>query len=120
MKKIFLFLLILFCAGAGCTYTQRSSEGPLVSSAHIQDLKIGQTTETDLHRLLGPPTNRERRSDGTEIWRYIHTRILNPTLGGAVVLEPFQREVEETFEVVLKNGAVQSYRFIKQADGGKE
>jgi outer membrane protein assembly factor BamE (lipoprotein component of BamABCDE complex) len=119
MKKRFAILLILVLAGVGCTYTPRSSEGTQISSAKIQELKIGQTTESDLSRLFGSPTKRERRADGTEVWQYTHTRVLNPTLGGTVVIEPIQREVDETFELVLKNGVVQSYRFIKQSDGGK-
>ena len=119
MKKRFAILLILVLAGAGCTYTPGSSEGTQISSAKVQELKIGQTTESDLMRLFGSPTKRERRADETEVWQYTHTRVLNPTLGGAVTIEPIRREVGETFELVLKNGVVQSYRFIKQSDGGK-
>ena len=120
MKKRFAILLILILAGFGCTYTPRSSEGTQISSAKIQELKIGQTTAADLGRLFGVPTKRERRADGTEVWQYTHIRVLNPTLGGTVVIEPIEKEVEETFELVLKNGVVQSYRFLKQSDGGKE
>jgi len=119
MKKRYAPLWILILALAGCTYTSRSSEGTQISSERIQELKIGQTTESDLGRLFGSPTKRERRADGTEIWQYTHTRVLNPTLGGTVVIEPLQKEVDETFELVLKTGVVQSYRFIKQSDGGK-
>jgi hypothetical protein len=67
IKKRFAILLILVLAGAGCTYPPRSSEGTQISSAKIQELKIGQTTESDLRRLFGSPTKRERRADGTEV-----------------------------------------------------
>jgi hypothetical protein len=120
MKRRFAIILILVIFGAGCTYTPRSTEGTQISSAKIQELKIGQTTPADLERLFGAPTKRERRADGTEIWRYTHIRVWNPALGGSVVIEPIEKEVEETFELVLKNGVVQSYRFLKQSDGGKE
>jgi hypothetical protein len=36
-----------------------------------------------------------------------------------VFIEPIQKEVDETFELVLKNGVGQSYKFLKQSDGGK-
>ena len=111
MKKRSAILLFLVLAGAGCTYTPRSSEGTQISSAKIQGVKIGQTTESDLRRLFGSPTKRERRADGREGWQYTHTSVSNPTFGGTVVIEPIERKVDETFEVVLKNGGVQSYRF---------
>jgi outer membrane protein assembly factor BamE (lipoprotein component of BamABCDE complex) len=119
MKQRFAILLILILAGGGCTYAPRSSEGTQISSAKIQELKIGQTNHSDLDRLFGPPTKRAGRADGTEVWQYTHTRVWNPTLGGAVVIEPIQKEVDETFEIVLKDGVVQSYKFLKQSDGGK-
>jgi hypothetical protein len=119
MKAPLSILSALLIVLAGCSYAPRASEGTQISSAKIQELKIGQTNEADLGRLFGPPTRKERRADGAEVWQYIHTRVLNPTLGGAVVFEPLAKEVDETFEIVLKNGAVQSYRFLKQSDGGK-
>ncbi len=112
-------MLILVLAVTGCTYTSRPSEGTQISSARIQELKIGQTTESDLGRLLGPPAKRERRAEGTEVWQYTDTRVSNPTFSGMVVIEAIERKVDETFEVVLKNGVVQSYKFLKQSDGGK-
>jgi hypothetical protein len=118
-SKIWVFLIFLILY-PGCYYTQRSDEGAQISSAQIQEIKIGQTTEADLVRMFGPPSEKERLADGADALRYTHTRILNPSLAGGVVIEPIQREVAETFEIVLKNGAVQTYRFLKQADGGKE
>jgi outer membrane protein assembly factor BamE (lipoprotein component of BamABCDE complex) len=117
-RRLAILSIFIFALG-GCTYASRSSEGTQVSAAKIQELRIGQTTESDLGRLFGTPTKRERRGDGTEVWQYTHRQVLTPTLGGTVVIEPIEKEVEETFELVLKNGIVQSYRFLKQSDGGK-
>jgi len=120
MKERFAILLILILAGVGCTYTARPSEGTPISTAKIQELKIGQTTAVDLKRLFGAATKIERQADGTEVWQYTHKQVLNPTLGGTVVIEPIEKEVAETFELVLKDRVVQSYRFLKHSDGGKE
>jgi hypothetical protein len=47
MKKRSAILLFPVLVGGGCAYTLRSSEGTQISSAEIQELKIGQTTESD-------------------------------------------------------------------------
>jgi hypothetical protein len=120
MKIRFSILWILFLSGTACYYTHRSSEGPQISSAKMQEIRIGQTTEADLLQWFGPPTKKERQADGIEGWQYTHTRVLNATLVGGMVIEPIQREMDETFEIALRNGIVQSYRFLKHADGGKE
>jgi hypothetical protein len=98
----------------GCTYTVRSSEGIKISSAQIQELKLGKTTETELLSLLGPATKRETKADGSVVLLYIHTSIETPTLPGGYILWGFlEKDREETFEVVLKNGIVQSFHYIK-------
>ena len=86
----------------------------------MQEIRIGQTTEADLLQLFGPPTKKERKAEGIDGWQYTHTRVLSPTLAGGMVIEPIQREMDETFEIALRNGVVQSYRFLKHTDGGKE
>jgi hypothetical protein len=113
-----LSMLLFLCAG--CYYTHRSSEGQQISLDKMEEIRIGQTNEADLLKLFGPPTQKERRADGTDGWKYTHIRVLSPTLAGGMVIEPIQRKVEETFEIALENGVVQSYKFLKRSDGGNE
>jgi hypothetical protein len=121
LKTRLAFILVVLLVCAGCYYyTHRSSEGPQISADRMQEIRIGQTNEADLLQWFGPPTRKERRADGTDGWKYTHTRVLNPTLAGGMILEPIQRQVDETFEIALKDGIVQSYRFLKHSDGGKE
>ncbi len=115
MKKIFILLLLINFALEGCTYTVRHAEGTKLTSAQIQEIKLGKTTEAELLRLLGVPSKKEKKPDGTEVLHYIYTQIESPTLWGGVVLHGFlEKDREEIFEVILKEGVVQSFHYLKQ------
>jgi hypothetical protein len=114
MNRVLVCFFCLFLALEGCYYTVRSTEGSKISAAQIQEIKLGKTTETDLLRILGPPSKKQVKPDGTEVLRYIHTTWENPTLpGGYVIYGFFDRETEEIFEIILKDHVVQSYHFLK-------
>ena len=115
MKRFLICLFGLLLALEGCYYTLRSTEGSKISAAQVQEIKLGKTTDIDLLEILGPPSKKEVKRDGTEILRYIHTTWENPTLpGGYVMYGLFDRETEETFEITLKDHVVQSYHFLRQ------
>lgn len=114
MKKIIIIIYCLVLAIGGCTYTVRHTEGTKLTSAQIQDIKLGKTTEAELLRLLGPPSKKERKPDGSEVLLYIYTQIETPTLWGGVVLHGFfEKDLEEIFEVIIKDGVVQSFHYLK-------
>jgi hypothetical protein len=104
----FLFLL------SGCSYTVHSTEGHDISTAQLQEIKLGKTTETDLLKILGPPSRRERKPDGTMSFLYVYSQVKNPTVLGGLVFEAISEKKEETFEVILKDEVVQSYHFLKE------
>jgi len=115
MKRFLICLFGLLLALEGCYYTLRSTEGSKISAAQVQEIKLGKTTDIDLLKILGPPSKKEVKRDGTEILRYIHTTWENPTLpGGYVMYGLFDRETEEIFEITLKDHVVQSYHFLRQ------
>jgi hypothetical protein len=115
MNRVLVCLFCLSLALEGCYYTLRSTEGSKISAAQVQEIKLGKTTELDLLRILGPPSKKEVKPDGTEVLRYIHTTWENLTLpGGYVIYGLLDRETEEIFEIILKDHAVQSYHFLKQ------
>lgn len=111
--KFILFSLILTLWG--CSYTLRSTEGHKIPTAQIQEIKLGKTTEADLLRLLGPPFKKEGKPDGTTRLLYIHSELKSPTLPGGIVLYGlFDKVEEEVFEIILKDGTVQSHHFLKR------
>jgi len=115
MKRVLIFPLGLLLALEGCYYTIRSTEGTKISAAQVQEIRLGKTTDIDLLKILGPPSKKEVKADGTEAFRYIHTTWENPTLPGGYVLSGlFERETEEIFEIVLKDQVVQSYHFLRK------
>ena len=107
-------LIGLFISLVSCSYTLTSTEGVKVSSAQIQGIKLGRTTETDLVKLLGPPSKKERMISGHDRLIYESTEVKSLTFPGGFKAEGFlDKEEDEVFEVPLKDGVVQSYRFIK-------
>jgi hypothetical protein len=95
-------------------YTLQSTQGARISSAQIQEIKLGKTTEADLLKLLGPPSKREKTLSGNEQLTYLQTRTESLTfIGGYVAKGVLDREQQEGFEITLKNGIVQSYRYLK-------
>jgi hypothetical protein len=97
-----------------CSYTFSSAEGNRVTSAQIQEIKLGRTTELGLIRLLGSPSKKEKAMNGTDRLIYEWTNIESLTFpGGYQARGFFDKEEGESFEVILKDGRVQSYRFIK-------
>ncbi len=115
INSFFFFLL----GGAallltGCSYTFTSALGTRVTSAQVQEIKLGRTTALDLAKLLGSPAKMEKAMDGTYRLVYEWTDIWSPTfLGGYQARGFFDKEKDEAFEVILKDGVVQSYRFMK-------
>jgi len=113
-----LFFIILFSFVFtlwGCSYTLRSTEGPKISAAQIQEIRLGRTTEADLLKFLGPPSKRERKPDGTLHLLYIRSELKSPTLPWGIVLYGlFDREEKDVFEIILIDGIVQSFRFLKK------
>jgi hypothetical protein len=115
MKRVHVFLFALLLALGGCFYTIHTAEGPKISASQVQEIRLGKTTDTELLKILGPPSKKEAKPDGTEVLRYIHITLENPTLpGGYVMYNVFSRESEEIFEVVLKDHVVQSFHFQRQ------
>ena len=113
MKRIFLFLLCILTL-SGCYYTLQSTQGSKISSAQIQEIKLGKTTEADLLKILGPPSKKERTLSGNERLTYLFSRTESLTfVGGYVAKGVLDREQEEGFEIILRNGIVQSYRYLK-------
>jgi len=109
---IFSFLIIPL---GGCSYTLTSSQGARVSSAQIQEIKLGRTTEIDLLKLLGPPSKKERTISGNERLLYESTEVRSLTFPWGYKARGFlDKEEDEVFEVTLKDGIVQSYRYLKQ------
>ena len=114
MRRVPILLFGLLLALGGCYYTTRSVEGNKISAAQVQEIRLGRTTDVDLLKILGPPSRKVAKPDGTEIFTYIHTTWENLTLpGGYVVYGFFDRETEDTFEIVLKDQVVQSYHFLR-------
>ena len=115
MKRVLILFFGLLLGLEGCYYTVRSTEGTKISAAQVQEIKLGKTADIDLLKILGPPSKREVKPDGTEVFRYIHRTLENPTLPGGYVLNGlFVRETEEIFEIILKDQVVQSYHFLRQ------
>ena len=91
----------------------RYTEGIKVTSAQIQEIRLGKTTEMDLFKLLGSPSKKERTLSGNETLLYNHTLVKSLTFPGGLVAEGFlDKEEDESFEIILKEGRVQSYRFV--------
>ena len=116
MKPTVFFLLLilfgLFLPLEGC-YTLTAIKGPKVTSAQVQEIKLGRTTEADILKLLGPATKKEHVADGKERLIYETTEIKSLTFPGGYQAKGFlDKEEDEIFEVTLQDGIVQSYRFL--------
>ncbi len=110
--------LILFLSFGGCSYTLTSTEGARVSSKQIQEIKLGRTTEMDLLKLLGSPSKKERLLSGGERLLYESTEVKSLTFPwGYKAKGLLDKEEDEVFEIVLKDGIVQSYRYLKPQGG---
>jgi outer membrane protein assembly factor BamE (lipoprotein component of BamABCDE complex) len=114
MNRAFLYLFCVLLTVQGCYYTLHSTEGNKISTAQIQEIKLGKTTEADLLRILGPPSKKDSQPGRTTTLLYVHTEVKSPTLVGGFVFHGIAKEEEEVFEVILKDGVVQSYHFLKQ------
>jgi len=98
----------------GCSYTFSSAVGTRVTLAQIQEIKLGRTTQLDLFKLLGSPAKMEKAKDGTYRLVYEWTDIWSPTFpGGYQARGFFDKEKEEAFEIIIKDGVVQNYQFMK-------
>ena len=110
---VLLILLGLFISLESCSYTLTSIQGPKVTSAQVQQIKLGRTTETDVLRLLGPASKKERVPNGNERLVYETTEVKSLTFPWGYQAKGFlDKEQDEIFEVTLKDGIVQSYRFL--------
>ena len=114
MKRGIIFLFCALLMLGGCHYTVRSQQGAKISAAQLQEIKLGKTTETELFSLLGPPSKKEIKIDGNIVLLYIYSQTETPTLPGDFILYGIlEKDREEVFEIVMKNGFVQSFHFIK-------
>ena len=112
MKKAAILSFLVLLLG-GC-YTPSSIQGTKVSSDKMEQIRVGRTTETDLLKIMGPASKKERLVSGTERLFYESTQVLSLTFpGGYQAKGLLDKEVDETFEVTLKNGVVETYRFLK-------
>jgi len=108
-----LFSLLLLPLG-GCYYTVSTTEGNDISAAQIQEIKLGKTTEADLAKILGPPAKKEPKPDGMATLLYVLSQEKSPTLPGGFVIRGIVEKNEQIFEITLKDGIVQSYRFLRE------
>ncbi len=109
-----LFILLGLIVPLGsCSYTLTSIQGPKVTSSQVQEIKLGRTTELDLLKLLGPASKKERMLDGNERLIYATTEVKSLTFPwGYQAKGLLDKETDEIFEVTLRNGIVQGYRFL--------
>jgi hypothetical protein len=118
LPLIAIIFLILFVLLGGCSYTLISTEGVKVSSKQIQEIKLGRTNEMDLLKLLGPPSKKERLLSGNVRLIYESTEVKSLTFPwGYKAKGLLDQEEDEVFEIVLKDGIVQSYRYLKPQGG---
>jgi hypothetical protein len=116
-KQVLSFFLLVGTAllPVACSYNTTSVQGIRVTSAQIQEIKLGRTTALDLFMLLGPPARMERLNGDRGRLVYAWTEIKSLTSpGGYRAVGLRDKEERQTFEVILKDGQVQSYRFIKR------
>jgi len=114
MKRTLLSLFFLLFPLGGCYYTATNTEGNDISAAQIQEIKLGKTTEADLVKNLGPPAKRESNPDRTTTLIYVRSQEKSPTLPGGFVIRGIVEKNDQTFEITLKDGVVQSYRFLRE------
>lgn len=109
---MFLFGLFLFLGN--CSYTLTSTQGVHITPDQMQEIKLGRTTEMDLLKLLGSPSKKERMLSGNERLLYESVRTESLTFPwGYKAKGLLDKEAYEAFEVILKDGIVQSYRYLK-------
>jgi hypothetical protein len=117
MKTRLFSLFLLIGAAlllAGCSYTTTSVQGDRVTSSQIQEIKLARTTGLELVMLLGPPARGEKMTGEDLRLVYAWTEFKSLTIpGGYQAVGLYDKEERQTFEVILKDGRVLSYRFIK-------
>ena len=117
MRKRVVSLFLLIGAAlllASCSYHTTSVQGIWVTPSQIQEIKLGRTNGLELTMLLGPPARVERLNGADYRLIYAWTEIKSLTFpGGYEAVGLRDKEERQTFEVVLKDGRVLSYRFIK-------
>jgi hypothetical protein len=116
MKRFYaVMMLFALLSTAGCYYTAHSVSGNRITSAQVQEIKVGKTTEMDLLRILGEPSRKDVNPLGMKTCLYGHSEIQSMTLPwGYVIYGLLDRQQEEVFEVVLKDGVVQTYQFLRK------
>ena len=68
----------------------------------------------DLLKLLGHPSKKERMISGNERLLYASTVVKSLTFPWGYKAKGFlDMEEDEVFEIILKDGVVQSYRYIR-------
>ena len=116
-KHVFSFFLLIGAAllPTACSYTSTSVQGIRVAPAQIQEIKLGRTTGLDLFMLLGPPAQIEMLPSGGQRLVYAWTEIKSLTFPGGYQAVGLRDKAEgQTFEIILKDRQVLSYRFIKR------
>ena len=115
-NPVYSFLLLIGAALllASCSYHTTSVQGIWVTPAQIEEIKLGRTTGLEITMLLGPPARVDRLNGNDRRLVYDWTEIKSLTFpGGYRAVGLRDKEERQTFEVVLKEGRVLNYRFIK-------
>ncbi|MGO8761192.1 MAG: hypothetical protein ACLP2P_00515 [Desulfobaccales bacterium] len=63
-----LLLIVLAGLFLGCAHTA----GSQYNSAAVERIGLGQTTESDVVAMLGPPQSEQKLSNGTKVYNYAY------------------------------------------------
>lgn len=113
-KGIFLLLPALFLSVfmlAGCA-TTRNMQGKPIASANVNNIINGQTTESQIINMFGPPYAIEksvvRPGVTTYKYRFYYHKYVHL---GNEILTSSTRKYEEKLDVVIENGIVTGSSF---------
>lgn len=107
--------LVLLAAAAvlpGCLIThghESTISGAYVAKEDLFNIQPGQTTQAEVERTLGPPTNRTQFDDGAERWTYRWKE--EKESGGAVFLlfaAGSEKTIVSEVAITFRDGIVES------------
>jgi len=116
-----LFFSILLAVSITAGISGCSSSGKKIEQSNVSQIIKGQTTEADLVRMFGPPSNRMANSNGTVMlmWSYfshdMNAASFIPYAG--MVLGGSKSESQNLHVTLGPNGKVQDY---SSSTGGSE
>jgi outer membrane protein assembly factor BamE (lipoprotein component of BamABCDE complex) len=109
-----VLLLILTISLAGCTTVETETKGRRIQSDSVMQIKPGITTRASIINLFGNPTEISH-VDGVETFLYTYKEEKTPLFfGGLLQLESQKRSSSKSLELVIKDGIVLSYRFLRE------